>query len=261
MSDLIRRALAVNRAMLGLGQEVFEADGGVFVRNRALPSIYDANHVTGVSAATPEQVERLLARVEREFAGYEHRRFDLDCTTPPAFAARLALDGYDRADFIVMLLDGALRAVPAAQELQPITDERGWAAYAVLKQLDWEELAARLGMSGDAAVGTALASMHRMKSPPMQYWLAYGDGQPRGFCAAWEGLDGIGQVEDLFVHPDYRHRGLATALIHQCVAVCRERGAGPVVIVADATDTPKQMYATLGFQPVAVKHGYLRLMQ
>lgn len=62
----------------------------------------------------------------------------------------------------------------------------------------------------------------------------------------------------MFTHRDFRHRGLATALIHHCVAEARREGAGPVVIVADPTDTPKRMYAAMGFRPVAVKRDYLK---
>jgi hypothetical protein len=54
------------------------------------------------------------------------------------------------------------------------------------------------------------------------------------------------------------HRGLATALIHPCVADARSKGAGPVVIAADPTDTPKHMYAAMGFRPVAVYSHYLK---
>ena len=86
--------------------------------------------------------------------------------------------------------------------------------------------------------------------------MAYVDGQPRAYLASWEGLDGVGQVEDLFTHPEFRHRGLATALIHHCVADCRAHGAGPVVIVADTADTPKRMYAAMGFRPVATSRTY-----
>ena len=60
-------------------------------------------------------------------------------------------------------------------------------------------------------------------------------------------------MEELFTHPEFRHRGLATALIHHCVADAREHGAGPVVIAADPEDTPKLMYAAMGFRPVAMK--------
>jgi predicted GNAT family acetyltransferase len=75
--------------------------------------------------------------------------------------------------------------------------------------------------------------------------------------ASLVGADGVGQVEDLYVEPEVRHRGLATALIHRAVADCRARGAGPVLIVADASDTPKAMYAAMGFRPLAVERKYL----
>ncbi|WP_410971739.1 GNAT family N-acetyltransferase, partial [Salmonella sp. SAL4437] len=70
--------------------------------------------------------------------------------------------------------------------------------------------------------------------------------------------DGIGQVEDLYVHPDVRGRGLAAALIRHGVEDCRRTGAGIIVIVADADDTPRLAYARIGFRPVAVTRAYLR---
>ena len=96
----------------------------------------------------------------------------------------------------------------------------------------------------------------RAKSPPVRCWLAYVDGDPVAYCSSWSGVGGIGLVEDVLTHPDFRHQGLATALIHHCVADCREQGAGPVVIWADAAETPKQMYAAMGFSPVAVNRRY-----
>jgi GNAT superfamily N-acetyltransferase len=105
-------------------------------------------------------------------------------------------------------------------------------------------------------VGDRLALVARLKTPPDRKWLAYVDGAARGMASAWE-MDGVGQVEDVFVEPRSRHRGIATALIHHCVADCRARGAGAVVIVADAADTPQTMYAAMGFRPVATKRRYV----
>ncbi|HEV8573834.1 MAG TPA: GNAT family N-acetyltransferase, partial [Dehalococcoidia bacterium] len=110
----------------------------------------------------------------------------------------------------------------------------------------------------DPSVPEQMRATHRAKQPPVQYWLAYIDGRPVAYFNSWAGIDGVGQIEDLFTHPDFRHRGLAAALIHHCVADCRRRGAGPVVIVADPTDTPKQMYAAMGFRPVATYSHYLK---
>jgi Predicted acetyltransferase len=92
----------------------------------------------------------------------------------------------------------------------------------------------------------------------VQYWLACDGKRAIAYLNSWEGIEGVGQVEDLFVHPDYRKRGIATSLLHHCVAQCRARGAGPIVIAADPTDTPKNIYARLGFRPVAWLSKYLK---
>jgi predicted GNAT family acetyltransferase len=92
----------------------------------------------------------------------------------------------------------------------------------------------------------------------VRYFLAHSEGAPRAYLSAWDGIDGMGQVENLYTHTEYRHRGLARALIAHCVADCRARGAGPVLIVADPTDTPMRMYSAMGFRPVALKREWRR---
>jgi GNAT superfamily N-acetyltransferase len=256
MADLIRSALAVTQAFMALGNERFEADGATLIRNRETPQVRDANHVTHVTASTPDEIEGLVARVEWEFAGFPHRRFDLDFTTPPAFEAHLALEGYRRWDALVMLLESDLMGEAKPHDVREITDNAGWQARTALLDVDWREYSQRMDSPFDEQAVEAMMRSRLLKTPPVRHWLAYAEGQPRAYCASWEGLDGVGQVEDLFTHPDYRRRGLATALIHRSVADCRERGAGPVVIVADANDWPKQMYAAMGFRPVAVVRSY-----
>jgi len=136
-------------------------------------------------------------------------------------------------------------------------DLKGWAEADRLKKLDWAETRAKLGRDPLPKVGERLARLARLKTPPVRKWLAYVDGEARGMASAWDGVDGAAQVEDVFVKPEYRHRGLGTALIHCCVADCRARGSNTVVIVADAGDTPQTMYAAMGFRPVATKRRYV----
>lgn len=256
--DLAAKALDTDAANLALGHERFVADGATFVRNRDYPLIYDANHVSHVTATTPEQIDRLLDRAEREFAHAPHRRYNVDFRTPPAFVARLALEGYEREDSLVLVLDGDLKGAPAPHEIRPLETEADWQAYATLQSLDWDEHMERLKRSEDPAVPLQIRATHQAKQPPVQYWLAYVADEPVAYFNSWAGVDGVGQVEDLFTHPDFRHRGLATALIHHCVADCRRKGAGPIVIAADPTDTPKQIYAAMGFRPIAIYCHYLK---
>ena len=257
LAELTRKAVAVDRDFLALGHEVFEAAGARFVRDRSLPRIHDANYVSDVTVATADAVEHLLARVDREFPHTRHRQFLLDVSTPAAVEAALLLRGYEHSATLVLLLEGALQGRALVHDVRPVASEEEWAAYGRLKQRDWDERAARLGIRDAADVGADMFRDHRAKTPPVQYWLAWLDGAPRGFLASWPGTEGVGQVEDLYVEPEVRHRGLATALLHRGVADCRTRGAAPVAIVADATDTPKRMYAAMGFRPVAVVHKYL----
>jgi GNAT superfamily N-acetyltransferase len=259
MDALTRRAIDVDEANRSLGAEIFTACRATFVRSRALQIIHDLNHVADVRADDPATIDALMARIEAEFAGYRHRQVVVDADTPPAFVARLVLDGYDDVESsLVMLLEGDLRGGARAADIRPVRSDADWEAYHRLKLLDWAERAARIGLPPLPEVGEGLATSYRAKVPPLRYWLALVDGEPRAFFSSWEGPARVGQVEDLFVEEPFRHRGLATALIHHAVADARRAGAGPIVIIADATDTPKIMYAAMGFRPIAIVTKYTR---
>ena len=253
-------ALTVTFDWMALGCERFQADGASFVRNRSVPRIRDCNQVTDVTAATEAEIERLLARADREFAGCPHRQFRADFQTPPAFEARLIADGYEWLETLALVLDGDVTGERLDHEIRPVESETDWEAYGALHALDWGETGERLPKRPDPevwrTVGREMVESRRQKTPPVRWWLACVDGEPRAYLGSWEGADGFGQIEDLFTHPEYRHRGLATALIRHCVADCRAHGAGPVAIFADTKDTPKDMYRALGFRPVAVSRCY-----
>jgi GNAT superfamily N-acetyltransferase len=257
MTTTLERALDVNAAMLALGNEVFETEDATFVRNRETPNVWDSNHVTGVRASTVEAIERLLAQAEREYEGMDRLSFYVDHRTPPQFEARLVQDGFVRDEVLVMLLEDQLRSAPREHEIRAVKGEEDWQALDALHALDAAEYEAKKD-EVETYPAREMARTRRLKSPPLRCWLACVDGEPQSYLLSWEGTDGVGQVEDLFTHPKFRHQGLATALIRHCVADCRAHGAGPVVIVADASDTPKEMYAAMGFRPVAVERTYRR---
>ncbi len=258
MSELVARAIDVDAANFALGNEQFECEGAVFLRNRGWPSIYDANHVSRVTASSPDEIDRLLSRMEQEYAGSRHRRFDVDHRTPPEFVARLALDGYQRDDALVLLLEGDLQGAAREYDIRPVESDAAWSAYDALHQIDWREHHQRTQLPEPPGVREQMLQANRAKQPPVQNFFAYTDDRPVAYFNSWAGVGGMGQVENLFTHPDYRHQGAATALIHDCVADCRRKGVGPIVIVTDPADTPKNMYAAMGFRPVALVSHFLK---
>ena len=188
MNRLVRRAVEVNWQNLALGHEVFDAGGATLVRNVALSCVYDANFVFRICASQPHEIEQLLARAVREYAHATRLTFRVDPSTPAQFEARLALDGYEREEALVMLLDGQLRRARADFDIRPVEDEAAWRAYAELKCVDWSEHAARRGRDPeDMTTALGLASSNRLKCPPVQYVMAYEGGRAIGHCNAWEG--------------------------------------------------------------------------
>jgi GNAT superfamily N-acetyltransferase len=252
-----RRAWSVDMLNLALGHRTFEAEGATFVVDPRLPSIYDANFMYDIQASSDAEIDRLLDRARQEYAHCPRLTFRLAPWSSPALESRLGLIGLEQTRSLVMLLEGDLVGQALPHDLRPLEGDAGWSAFGELKRADWDEHAATTDQASQRwEVPDGLTAAARLKCPPVSYTMAYADGRPVGFCNAWAGIDGVGQVEDLFVLPEYRHRGIATALIHHCVAQARMHGAGPVVICANLAETPKSMYAAMGWRPLAVCRQY-----
>lgn len=245
-----------------LGNETRGLPGATLVRNDEIARVYDANCVTRVRADSAVEVESLLASVEAELSALTHRTYKLDPLTPTAVEARLVLDGYEPDPELQMVLQGEL-TVPAGPgsgpvaAIRPVVDDRDWASLRRLIRLDHLEEAERAGRPPIAAeVTDQIVRQKRAKAPAVQFFLAGVGGEDVGFFSSWPGRDGLGKVEDLFTRPDQRNRGIATALVTHCVADARNRGADAVLIGAAAADTPRLLYARLGFDPVLVYTSY-----
>jgi GNAT superfamily N-acetyltransferase len=70
------------------------------------------------------------------------------------------------------------------------------------------------------------------------------DGSMAGF-ATWAETDGVVELEDLFVDPDCRRRGIATALVGRISEVVRARGAQRLEVTANPHAL--QFYRAAGF--------------
>ena len=201
----------------------------------------------------------MLAAADSMYRELGHRQFLWDPEMPAEFEARLYLDGYRMTTELILVLEGALGARGPKVELRKVTSEADWRVVSELCRLDHEEEVEKgFHDAWDLSVTEQIVAAKRAKAPAVQFQLARADGVDCAFFSAWPGENGVGQVEDLFTRADFRGRGIGTALIAACVDDARARGAGPVLIGARANDTPKHMYAALGFRPLCVQRNYIK---
>ena len=246
---------------LALGNEVIDGPQVCFVRNTEVPNVYDANHARYVRARTPKEIGFVLERIDEVLAASSHRQFLIDPDTPPSFEAQLALEGYECSFEFAMVLEGELAARPVAKDvkIRPVQSEADWAALGALFRANHEEE----GLREDRDLLTPEVTRQVVltkswKAPTLAFFLASVRGTDCGYFSSWPGTNGMGKVEDLFTLADFRHRGVATALVRHCVDDARARGAREVQISARVDDTPKEMYVALGFRPLAVLRSWLR---
>lgn len=259
MNDLVSRVCRAHAWQRALGHDVVTLPFCRIVRDPAHPNVWDANHVSHIRAAAPDDIAAVLEAADLHLPHCAHRLFVIDPATPPAFAARLALDGYgERRPTIQMVLDGAVRATPPAVSLRPVSFEADWQALGALLAHDHAEGGRTAGpLAGDVTAG--ILAGYRRKAPAYQFYLATVEGED---CAYGAGVHcdeaRLGVVEDLFTLPRFRRRGIATAIIGRAVADLHRAGINQVMIGAHAGEPPARLYAALGFVPVCLTREYLR---
>jgi GNAT superfamily N-acetyltransferase len=79
-------------------------------------------------------------------------------------------------------------------------------------------------------------------------------GEPIGYVS-FVAADGTAEVEQAYVTPGRRDRGLGGGLVN---AAIRAAGAADTFIIADDEGDSKRLYERLGFAPVWIQHVFLR---
>ncbi len=257
--DLLARAAAACAWYNSLGLEVIEGSFCAFVVDKAHPTVWSSNHVAGVTASTPEQIEAVLAQTALQLAHCSDYLVATDCFTPQAFVARLLQDGYRELTPVVqMALSGDLAPIrPSPAQVRPVRSEDDWRTLHALVEADHREGARTDGVM-NAAVTRGTVEGYRKKAGPCQFFLAEVDGRPCAFGAAIVCPNGLGIVEDLFTLPEHRRRGVCSALIAHCVSYARADGPRTMLIGARETDAPKRLYARLGFAPLFVARDFVK---
>jgi ribosomal-protein-alanine N-acetyltransferase len=77
-----------------------------------------------------------------------------------------------------------------------------------------------------------------------------------GFCAFWLVLDEI-HINNVAVRPQFRGRGIGSALLHQALAEAKRLGARRATLEVRASNTAaRRLYERLGFYVAATRRNY-----
>ena len=102
---------------------------------------------------------------------------------------------------------------------------------------------------GEVAAADARLPLHRLGQPGT-YLVAWDGDEPVGHAfVAWSGTKlGVPEIQDVWVLPERRRRGIATALTLAAEEAARRRGAERISLSVGISNEPaRDLYAGLGF--------------
>ena len=90
----------------------------------------------------------------------------------------------------------------------------------------------------------------------MRPYLATLNGTPAGTFSVWpRGI--FAWIDDVATHPNFRMQGVGRTMIFEACKRATEARCEWVVLISDLFDTPREMYKTLGFEPIGEVRGFL----
>jgi [ribosomal protein S18]-alanine N-acetyltransferase len=88
------------------------------------------------------------------------------------------------------------------------------------------------------------------------YMARDGEGNVLGFCSFWRVLDEL-HINNLAVAPEYRRRGVATALLMFVLSEAEKLGARRATLEVRRSNEPaRHLYERLGFSAAGVRRAY-----
>lgn len=244
-----------------LGSTVVKTAHCTIVCNALFPDVWDHNHADAVTAVTDDEITSVFAAMDRHLAHTPWRVFHTDGSTPDAFLARLALDGFaERPVVIQMVLTGQCSSRGAEVELRPIKTDEDWALLLALVVADHEEGKRTGGLALDRSFSAHVVEGYRAKNPDRRFQIAFQNGVPVAYGSFGAAPNGGGIIEDLFTVQSARKQGIATRMIFQFVDALRALGSDTIFLGAVASEEAKSLYARLGFRPATLARTWVMQM-
>jgi GNAT superfamily N-acetyltransferase len=243
-ADIARISAFERGSLERVADELVAIPEGWVARTPSLSWVYYLNHVrVNVSIETAEA----LALLERHMSEMPYRHLVIgDQSMGERLTAELRSAGWKIGRDVVMALAGevdrgldtsAVSEVPESEVVGLVTR---WVS-------EDEECRGQPEMIREVVEAIRLAWRARNAR---HYAVRGPDGAVAGMTMLFS--DGsVAQVEDVYVTPEARGRGIGRTLVTHAVRQAVKGRHDVVFILADDEDWPKELYAKVGFEPVA----------
>ena len=248
-SALAERARAFDAAVFERGaEEVVRSDGATVISTPSLPTVPHLNAVFVHDTLEGAAVEAL---VERHHAGLPSWRVVVDDDGhSERLAAELGPRGWEVHQLLLMVRDGAQPPPPGAVAAEVPYDRVRGLREAWLRSEPWS-------LSGDALAQALAGDDRLLAGTPTRAFATLEHRRPLAYALLLDGgRDGM--LEDVYTAPAARGRGLATAVVAAVLQAAHQQGHEQVFVPTDAAGGASELYARLGFLPLAVRHHFSR---
>ena len=239
--ELAGRARAFDLALFErAADEVVRGDRFTLFHTPSLPHV---PHLHGVVAHVPLEAGEAEALADEHLGGLSLRRLlPLDDALVEPLTAR----GWREEPVLVLGRDGGLDP-PEASQAEEVP-------YGHVRGLRDEWIRSEPWAKGEEEVRDAHEADRRMFSAtPTRAFATFEQGRPLAYALLVDGgRDGM--LEDVYVTPSARGRGLATAVCAAVLHAARAERHELVFVPTDAVGGAGGLYERLGFEPLTVLH-------
>jgi GNAT superfamily N-acetyltransferase len=250
MEDVCRQIEEHMHSFHRLAGDVEDIGDSLLFSNRSLPSA-TYNHATRVTAADSE-ADKLIADVIQYYQSMRFKPcFMLYPTTRPiAFVDSLLKAGFDLIDEEdAMIFRGNKENVKLNSDVEVTAiDER-------LIGIWTEVLMKGYGVPDNfrGAIQDMFTKVSHDKGS--RAYLAYFQGKPAGSCLFYS-FDDVGTIYTVATAPEYRKKGVATALVNKAIADSLDIGGKMLYLLAGRGSDAEKLYVKLGFEAVFSRRQY-----
>jgi GNAT superfamily N-acetyltransferase len=237
-------------SLLRLVGNVKDIGHATLYSNREVPST-EFNHVSRVNVAESE-AKKLIADVARYFTSMEvNPCFIVSPTTQPKTLANLLLQASFELvlEEDIMIYRGGNKSSKTSSDTEVALIDRSqldvWTDV-FMKSFEIPEIlrGAFLAMCGKAV-------QHKGTRP----YLAYFSENPAGTCALLS-FRNVGGVFNLGTTPEYRRKGVATALMQNAISDSLNMGNNLLYLVTTKGSNAESLYTSLGFRVAYTRRRY-----